>query len=130
MVEYTLHVIVEKVAVKSQEVVQRDTITTYEIKPPTSIVDLGLRHAAQIALLEKIQHVLLQEQAVLIASGNNRCPNCGRKIKKNGYTHSQYHAVFRTISSVSKNTAAVIRRLVGKVFPPFPRFLAPTFILL
>ena len=52
MVEYTLRVIVEKVAVDSQEVVQRDTLTTYEIKPPASIVDLGLRHAEQIALLE------------------------------------------------------------------------------
>src|SRR5262247_3346840 len=30
-----------------------------------------------------------------------------------------------TISSASKNTAAVILRAVGKVFPPFPRFLAP-----
>src|SRR5262245_42520379 len=30
-----------------------------------------------------------------------------------------------TISSVSKNTAAVILRAVGKVFPPLPRFLAP-----
>jgi len=94
MVEYTLRVIVEKVAVNSQEVVQRDTITTYEIKPPASIVDLGLRHAEQIALLEKIQNVLLEEQAILIDSGFDRCPNCGRKIKKNGYTHSQFHAVF------------------------------------
>ena len=68
MVEYTLRVIVEKVAVKSQEVVQRDTITTYEIKPPTSIVDLGLRHAKQIALLEEIQSVLLEEQVALIDS--------------------------------------------------------------
>jgi len=59
MVEYTLRVIVEKVAVKSQEVVQRDTITTYEMKPPASIGDLGLRHAEQITLLEKIQNVLL-----------------------------------------------------------------------
>ena len=59
MVEYALRVIVEKVAVSSQEVVKRDTITTYEIQTPASILDLGLRHAEQIALLEKIQNVLL-----------------------------------------------------------------------
>ena len=94
MVEYTLRVIVENVAVNSQEVVQYNTIITYEIKPPVSIVDLGLRHAEQISVLEKIQNVLLEEQAMLIDSGYDRCPNCGRKIKKNGDTHSQFHAVF------------------------------------
>jgi hypothetical protein len=92
--EYELRVIVEKVAVSSQEVVKRETITTYEITAPTSILDLGLRHAEQIALLEKMQNVLLEEQAVLIDLGYECCPNCGQKIKKNGYTHSQFHAVF------------------------------------
>jgi len=94
MVEYELRVIVEKVAVSSQEVVKRDTITTYEIHTPASILDLGLRHAEQISLLEKIQNVLLEEQSVLIDIGYDRCPNCGQHIKKNGYTHSQFHAVF------------------------------------
>jgi hypothetical protein len=94
MVEYELRVIVEKVAVSSQEVVKRDTITTYELKTPASIMDLGLRHAEQIALLEKIQNVLLEEQSVLIDIGYDHCPNCGQQIKKNGYTHSQFHAVF------------------------------------
>jgi hypothetical protein len=94
MVEYELRVIVEKVAVKSQEVVKRETITTYEITTPASIMDLGLRHAEQISLLEKMQNVLIEEQAVLIDLGYERCPNCGQKIKKNGYTQSQFHAVF------------------------------------
>ena len=94
MVEYALRVIVEKVAVSSQEVVKRDTIITYEITTPASIMALGLRHAEQIALLEKIQHVLLEEQSVLIDIGYERCPNCGQPIKKNGYIHSPFHAVF------------------------------------
>src|SRR6186713_2855679 len=37
IMEYELRVIVEKVAVSSQEVVQRETITTYEITAPASI---------------------------------------------------------------------------------------------
>ena len=55
MVEYELRVIIEKVAISSQEVVKRETIKTYEIAPPASILDLGLRHAEQISLLEKMQ---------------------------------------------------------------------------
>ena len=94
MVEYELRVIVEKVAVKSQEVVKRETLKTYEITTPASIMDLGLRHAEQISLLEKMQQGLVEEQAVLIDLGYERCPTCGQKIKKNGYTQSQFHAVF------------------------------------
>ncbi len=52
-ISYTieLRIVVEKVAVSSQEVVKRDTITSYDIQCPTSIGELGLRHAEQIALL-------------------------------------------------------------------------------
>jgi len=50
--DYELRIVVEKVAVSSEEVVQRDTITSYALQGPTSIGELGLRHAEQIALLE------------------------------------------------------------------------------
>ena len=51
--EYELRVVVEKVLVSTQEVVKRDTLKTYDVKPPASILELGLRHAEQIALLLK-----------------------------------------------------------------------------
>lgn len=92
--DYELRVVVEKVSVSSQQVVKRDTIKIYEIERPESILDLGLRHTEQISLLEKMQNALLAEQAFLINPGYTRCPNCGHKIKKNGYTQSQFHAVF------------------------------------
>lgn len=92
--DYELRVIVEKVSVSSQEVVRRDTIKVYDIKRPESILELGLRHSEQIALLSKMQNALLAEQSVLIDLGYDRCPKCGQKIKKNGYTQSQFHAVF------------------------------------
>jgi len=57
-VEYELRIIVEKVAVSSQEVVKRDTLKIYDVKRPESILDLGLRHAEQISLLEKVQVVI------------------------------------------------------------------------
>jgi hypothetical protein len=69
--DYELRIVVEKVAVGSQEVVQRDTIKRYGIQRPASIVDLGLRHAEQISLLETIHNALLVEQAALLASGGS-----------------------------------------------------------
>jgi hypothetical protein len=93
-VEYELRVIVEKVAVGSQEVVKRDTLKVYELKKPESILDLGLRHIEQISLLEKVQDVLLAEQTILIDLEDKICPRCGGKLKKNGYTESKFSAVF------------------------------------
>lgn len=67
--DYEFRVIVEKVSVASQEVVKRDTVKIYDIHPPKSILDLGLRHEEQISLLIKVQNTLLAEQAALIDVG-------------------------------------------------------------
>ena len=92
--DYELRIVVEKVAISSQEVVKRDTIKIYNILRPESILDLGLRHAEQISLLSKVQNTLLASQSVLIDPGTNVCPNCGQKLKKNGYKESDFYAVF------------------------------------
>jgi len=55
--DYELRIVVEKVAVSSQEVVHRDTVTSYTMQCPSSIGELGLRHAEQIALLEQVQNI-------------------------------------------------------------------------
>jgi hypothetical protein len=92
--DYELRIVVEKVAISSQEVITRDTITSYALQCPTSIVELGLRHAEQIALLEKVQNIVLAEQSRLLDPGMPVCPTCGNTLKKNGYKASHFHAVF------------------------------------
>lgn len=57
--DYELRIIVEKVAVSSQEVIKRETIKIYDIQRPESITDLKLRHLEQISLLKKVQNALL-----------------------------------------------------------------------
>lgn len=92
--EFELRVVVEKVAVSTQEVIHRDTVKVYDVTPPESILGLGLRHSEQISLLEKIQNSILAEQSKLIARDLKNCPNCGQKLSRNGYTQSKFHAVF------------------------------------
>jgi len=92
--DYELRIVVEKVAISSQEVIKRDTITSYAVQCPTSIGELGLRHTEQIALLRKVQDILLAEQALLLDSGIPVCPSCGNTLKKNGYKTSNFHAIF------------------------------------
>ena len=60
--DYELRIVIEKVAVSSQEVVKRDTIKIYDIQRPESILDLGLRHSEQISLLSKVQNTLLRPE--------------------------------------------------------------------
>jgi hypothetical protein len=79
--DYELRIVVEKVAVSSQEVVKRDTIASYALQCPTSIVELGLRHGEQICLLAKIQDILLTEQSGLIDHETHVCPTCGNILQ-------------------------------------------------
>src|SRR5262249_52999778 len=122
--DYELRIVVEKVASSSQEVMKRDTITSYALQCPTSIVELGLRHAEQIALLKKVQNIILEEQSRLLDPGMPVCPTCGYTLKKNGYKTSKFHAILAIIPSASKNIIAVIRTVVGTARPPSPRSLA------
>jgi len=75
-------------------VVKCDTLKIYNAKRPESILDLGLRHAEQISLLENVQNAVLAKQSVLIEPETKVCPQCGQKLKKNGHRTSEFHAVF------------------------------------
>lgn len=92
--DYELHVIIEKVSVSTREVSKRNTLKIYDVTQPKSILDLGLRHAEQISLLEKIQSAILSEQSLLISEDINYCPKCGEKLSRHGYSQSSFHAVF------------------------------------
>ncbi len=92
--DYEVRIVVEKVSVGTQEVVRRDTIKIYALQCPESILDVGLRHCEQISLLSKVQNALLAEQSLLIDADYTVCPNCGKKLRKDGYKISDFHAVF------------------------------------
>jgi hypothetical protein len=62
--EYELRVVVEKVSVSFQEVVKRDTLKVYDVKPPALILEFGLGHEEQISLLGKVQNSMLAEQSI------------------------------------------------------------------
>ena len=64
--EFELRIVVEKVAISTQEVVEHNTLKTYDIEVPQSILELGLRHTEQISLLSKVQNSVLAEQCKLI----------------------------------------------------------------
>ncbi len=120
--DYELRILVEKVAISSQKVVRRDTITSYALQCPTSIGELGLRHAEQIALLRKVQNMLLAEQSLLLAPGLP-APPVGTPSRKTGIKPPSFMPSLVIIPSASKNITAVIRIVIGTVRPPSPRSL-------
>lgn len=91
---YQLRVVIEKVSNKTDKVVKRETIETFDIEKPKNIFDLGLRHKDQIALLKIIQDHILNEQSVFLSEDITHCPQCGRKLAKQGHKKSDFHAVF------------------------------------
>ena len=63
--EFELRIVVEKVAISTQKVVERNTRKPMISKLPESILELGLRHTEQISLLSKIQNSVLAEQELV-----------------------------------------------------------------
>lgn len=59
MTTHKLRIIVEKVDSKTDEVVARNIILSFNITKPKNIIGLGLRHTEQINLLQSIQDYLL-----------------------------------------------------------------------
>jgi len=104
-VDYELRVNREGIR-DSQEVVQRDTLKVYDIKAPTSILELGLRHEEQISLLERVQNSVLAAQSKLIDTGYKHCPKCSQKLHKRGFAQSKFHAVFTDHKVGIQNTSA------------------------
>lgn len=95
MSEYTLRIVVEKIDLKNKgKVLSREALTDIDIKSPDSIIDLGLRHGAQIDILQMIQDKLLAEQAPFLKPKVGSCSDCESKLVGNGYASSKFHAVF------------------------------------
>jgi anti-sigma28 factor (negative regulator of flagellin synthesis) len=86
-------VVVEELEEDSKAIVARKIIKSINVKRPQSIDDIGFRHKDQIEILQKIQDELIKIQGNLITPPNV-CPNCGRKVNKNGTYKSNFHSVF------------------------------------
>ena len=89
-----IRIILETVCKETGKVVKKEVIEKHKVKKPGNILELGLRHSEQIELLSKIQNYLLQEQCPLIREDITYCPNCGKKLSKQGCENSDFHAVF------------------------------------
>lgn len=94
MTTHKLRIVVEKINSKTDEVVERNTISSFDIIPPKNILGLGLRHTEQINILKNIQDCLLSAQSIFLKEEHECCPKCNSKIWYNGHKSSEFHAVF------------------------------------
>ena len=95
MSEYALRIVVEKVDLADEEnILSRETLTKIDINSPDNIIDLGLRHGAQIDILRMLQDKLLKEQATFLKPKTHCCSACNSDLVGNGYATSKFHAVF------------------------------------
>jgi ribosomal protein S27AE len=93
---------------KKGQFVDRDIVTTGEAKPPTSIMDLGLRHIQQIEILRRIQDSILNSQSQFLKENISHCPQCANKLRKNGVNLCTFNAV------LTDHKVPVYRQICGK----------------
>lgn len=74
--------------------INNDVIISGKIQAPKEIIDLGLRHADQIAVLQRIQESVLNKQSEYLKEDINYCPQCGNKLHKNGINKCSFNSVF------------------------------------
>ena len=72
-------------------------------KIPKKITDLGLRHGAQIEILQKIQDRLLNKQSEYLKEDINYCPKCGNKLHKNGINKCSFNARINQLTEPVSN---------------------------
>jgi hypothetical protein len=89
--KYSIQIICHAQGSDNPEVITLMERPVGEIK---SILDLGLRHAEQIELLQKVQDQILKLQSPQICTNITHCPQCGSKLNKSGYRKSDFNAVF------------------------------------
>ena len=78
----------------NEKIVSREAVTDIDIRTPYKTMALGLRHGAQIDILQMIQDKLLTAQVPLLKPKINSCSECQSKLVANGYASSKFHAVF------------------------------------
>ena len=79
-----IRIVVEKVAIRSQEVIKRDTITSDALQCPTSIGELGRRHTEQRALLEKDNIYYERSRRSCLTLASMSAPRVGTRSRKTG----------------------------------------------
>lgn len=89
-----LRIVIEKIDLQTNKVIDKSTVDSFEIHKPEKIIDVGLRHKTQIELLKRIQQKVIDEQYAIVEDQNKKCPKCKILLKKNGYKQSDFHAVF------------------------------------
>ena len=89
--KYHIQIICESSEDNKSETV---TIISSDVKEVNGILDLGLRHAQQLEILRKIQDQILKLQSPQLREKIDVCPQCGSKLRRNGYTNSEFHSVF------------------------------------
>ena len=85
--------LVAEVIDENGDVISNKTVSTKDINAPKEMLDIGYRHAEQIAILSRVQQIYIEEQ-ISVMEAPSSCPKCGGKLKSGGTMKSHFSAVF------------------------------------
>ena len=76
------------------QVISRTEILKGELNKPSNCLDFSMGLDKQIALIQGVQDMVLQEKVKLIHSEKPTCPDCNINLHKTGTNKSIFHDVF------------------------------------
>jgi len=90
---HEIHYIAQLKDSKTGEIIEEAIVQRVKLKRADDFQELGLRHRAQLNLIEQSQNFLLTQQCKLF-NDDPYCPSCGKKVRKQGEIESDFHDVF------------------------------------
>jgi len=78
---------------KTGEIIEEQVVQSKSISFAKEFKDFGLRHQQQVELIKNSQDFLLKFQCKTFDE-NTTCPNCAKKMKKQGMITSDFHDVY------------------------------------
>ena len=90
---YRVKIVAQLEDIKTGEIVEEALVQTKNVKLPKMFDQLGLRHQAQVELIQNAQDFILKFECELL-SKNVTCPKCGGNTRKQGKVESDFHDVY------------------------------------
>lgn len=90
--EYKVKYIAQLCNSETDEVIEEQHLKTKLLPFPKTFKEFGLRHKEQVELIKHSQDFALKYQCKQF-DGINKCPHCGKKLRKQGVFESEFHDV-------------------------------------
>jgi len=89
-----IRIIAQIINTVDEQILSQKTLHEKEVIYPESISELGYNHEEQIEIIQHTQDFYLQPQSHLMNNHFDKCPQCGKRTRKQGAFMSEFHSIY------------------------------------